>query len=568
MTRTRLAALCACVLVAGAFVHTAPRRPRLILLISVDQFRADYVDHYGHHWTRGLRRLLDSGARFTQAAYPYMNTVTCAGHATISTGTFPATHGLPLNAWFDRREGRSMACTEDPSVKNVSSSAVPARGGDSAWRLRVPTFSDELRVQADVTPKVVALSLKARSAITLGGHRPDLVTWYDGNAGFVTSGAYASGPVPFLQKYQAAHPIDADAGKVWDRVHPASDYAFDDDGLGEKPDPAWTRTFPHALPGRPGEAGPTFYALWEDTPFADAYLGRLAAAAVQEFKLGQGPGTDFLGVSFSTLDLTGHAFGPRSHEVQDVLLRLDDTIGRLLQDMDRLVGADQYFVALTSDHGVGAIQEQVARDGVDAGRIDGKGMVAKIEAALVAALGPGPHVQTLSYTDLYFKPAVYARLLERPEALREVLNIIESTPGVHRAVRSDDIVTERLGTDPLVHSAIYGFAPGRSGDVLVVPRPYFSNSSSAATHGTAYRYDARVPLVLAGPGIKAGEYPAPATPADIAPTLAWFAGITMARTDGRLLYEALSGVGPDPTRQATPTAAVGGKRSGVSAPQR
>jgi predicted AlkP superfamily pyrophosphatase or phosphodiesterase len=518
-------------------------RPRLVVIISVDQFRGDYVDRYGHQWTRGLRRLFDRGAYFPLTAFPYMNTVTCAGHATISTGTFPATHGIPLNAWWDREQGKQMSCTQDPAVQLVlpgQPGAAPA--GHSAWRLRVPTFADELRLQSPVPPRIVTMSNKQRSAIMLAGHRGDLVTWYDGERGFVTSTAYTPGPMPFLEQFQRAQPIAADAGRTWERTRPPSEYLFTDDATGEK-HVTWSRTFPHQLPGAPGRPDKGFYTLWEDTPFPDAYLARMAAAAVKEFTLGRGNGTDYLGVSFSALDNVGHDFGPRSHEVQDVLMSLDATLGQLLDELDRQVGPGAYVVALTADHGVSLIPEQVAEEGLSAGRIAGDALVERLNAALApwaATLGPGPYVETLIYTDLYFKRGIYQHLLDTPEAMRAVRLAIESTPGVHRVLQSDDIAAVRLGTDQLSLTALQSYAPGRSGDLLIVPRPYFLNSTAATTHGTGYRYDARVPLVFAGPGIKPGRYAVASTPADVVPTLAYLVGITMSRADGRVLQEALA----------------------------
>jgi predicted AlkP superfamily pyrophosphatase or phosphodiesterase len=514
-------------------------RPALAVIFVIDQFRSDYVDRYGHQWTKGLRRLLDRGARFPEAAYPYMNTVTCAGHATIATGAFPAAHGIPLNGWWDRSLGRQMWCTDDPRATNIGHGRAAASGGDSAWRLRVPTFADELRAQSGVPPRVVSLSLKARSAIMLAGQRGDLVAWYGGESGLVTSSAYATGPVPFLSTFLSAHPIEQDAGRTWERARPASDYLFEDDGEGENPEAPWSRTFPHALPGAPGAPAAGFYALWENTPFADAFLGRLAAAAVDAFGLGRGPGTDYLAVSFSTLDMVGHAFGPRSHEVQDVLIQLDATLGTLLEALDRHVGPDRYIVALTGDHGVSPIPEQMAALGIPAGRIDGRGLVARVNAAIEPFLGPGPHVATVVYTDLYFRDGVFEKLGANPAAMQAVVDAIEATPGVLRALRRDDIAAVRLGGDALALTALASHAPGRSGDIIIVPQPYFLNSTAATTHGTGYRYDARVPVVLAGPGIRRGEYLTAATPADIAPTLAHLVGVTLPRPDGRVLREAL-----------------------------
>ena len=90
--------------------------PRLVVVLVVDQMRNDYIDDYGGPWTKGLRRLVSNGARFRNAAYPYLNTVTCVGHATISTGTVPAFHGIILNEWWHRDEQKELACTDDPAA--------------------------------------------------------------------------------------------------------------------------------------------------------------------------------------------------------------------------------------------------------------------------------------------------------------------------------------------------------------------------------------------------------------------------------------------------------------------
>src|SRR5689334_22630562 len=97
----------------------AKERPKLVVILSVDQFLRDYYDRYGKRWTGGLARLFRDGARFTDSAYPYFHTITCAGHATMSTGDFPVHAGLPLNAWWDRKTRRDVACTEDPGVENI-----------------------------------------------------------------------------------------------------------------------------------------------------------------------------------------------------------------------------------------------------------------------------------------------------------------------------------------------------------------------------------------------------------------------------------------------------------------
>ncbi len=255
----------------------------------------------------------------------------------------------------------------------------------------VPTFADEMRRQRSA--HVVSLSLKARSAIMMAGHGGDAVTWLsDSLDGWTTSTAFATAPVPQVKEFVTANPIEADYGKTWNLLLPAVSYADPDAGVGETPPPGWTRSFPHVLRGNQGDSLPTdaYYTQWERSPFADAYLGRMAAALAESMQLGKHDTTDMLAVSFSSPDLVGHGFGPRSHEIREMYENLDRTLGTLFDHLDRLVGPDQYVVALSADHGVTEIPEQLRAEGRDGGRIDAQAIAQAVEQAAINAAGPGP----------------------------------------------------------------------------------------------------------------------------------------------------------------------------------
>jgi predicted AlkP superfamily pyrophosphatase or phosphodiesterase len=509
--------------------------------------RGDYIARYGSQWTGGLRRLVDGGAWFRRAAYPYLTNVTCVGHATVSTGAFPRTHGLVGNAWFDRDLGRSTGCTFDPGLTTISY-ASPVAGGEGPSRIRAATLADELRAQMPVPARVVTMSIKERTAITLAGHRADAATWFNPAAGgFVTSSAYTSAPVPFVTAFTKANPVTADLGKVWTRMLPAGRYLFADAGRGEKPPAFWSAEFPHALEAKGEVPDAQFFEAWESSPFSDDYLGRLAIASVDALKLGQGTGTDFLGISFSALDLVGHDFGPTSHEVQDTLARLDRTIGALLDHLDRTAGAGNYVIALTADHGVAPIPEQAAAFGIDAGRLDAALVRQAAQTALASALGPGSYVVRSQYSDLILEPDVVEKLRRDPRALDQVLRALRAVPGVAAAFFAEQLDAHAAAGERYAHAALLSYYPGRSGDVIVMPQPYWffvaadgtAQPGSATSHGTMYGYDQKVPIILFGKGVKPGEYARVVTPADIAPTLAYLCGVTLAHADGEILGEAL-----------------------------
>jgi len=550
-------------LFAGAADAAPAPLPRLVVILVVDQMRGDYLDRFGFQWTGGLRRLVDDGAWFRRAAYPYFTTVTCAGHATVSTGAFPRTHGMVGNSWFDRDTGRGVLCTSDASVTTISYGA-PVAGGNGPSRLLVPTLADEMRAQLPVLSRVVTLSGKERTAITLAGHRADAVSWFSSAAGtFVTSSAYTPTPVPFIADALKASPVASDYGKTWTRMLPIDRYLFTDKGLGEKPPAYWTSEFPHVLAGSDGRPDAQFYDAWTTSPFLDDYLGRLAIASVNALKLGQGRGTDFLGVSFSALDSVGHDFGPTSHEVQDVLARLDQTIGALLAHLDRSVGAGNYVVALTGDHGAAPIPEQTAALGIDAGRLDAATLTQAAVKGLQAAFGAGEYTVHSQYAELILEPAVVEKLRRDPRALDQVLGALRAVPGVAGAYFGDHLDADAAAGDRDARAALLSYYPGRSGDFVVVPKPYWfyvtadgtPQPGSATTHGSMYAYDQHVPLILFGAGIKSGEYLRAATPADIAPTLAHLCGITLARIDGEVLVEALLPAAVPPPLPARPAGA-------------
>jgi predicted AlkP superfamily pyrophosphatase or phosphodiesterase len=532
----------------GVKADLQPSRPKLVVLIVVDQMRADYVDKFRGQWTGGLKRLVEEGAWFRAAAYPYDATETCVGHATISTGAFPQSHGMVANAWWDRAEQKMVTCTSDASVKNIGYAGIGVAGGDSAARMELPSFAEELKFQTGGATRVVAVSLKARAAITMAGHKGDSVTWVDGSTGaWETSSAY--GAMPFVEEYARKHPVTEDFGKTWALSLPASSYWYDEKALGAAHVDGWSPGFPHSLRGKEGSGKPdqAFFEQWAVSPFSDTALTRLAESAVDSLGLGKSGGTDFLGVSYSSVDYVGHTFGPRSWEVQDVLVRLDKDLGELLKHLDESVGRGKYVVALSADHGVAPIPVDMAKTGVDAGVLSLPELKNRIEKALETFNYEKPAVARIAGNDIYFSPGTYGKLRQDPAAMRGVLDAVQTMPGVAAVFRAEEVSSGEPNLQEARKAFSYGYFRGRSGDLFVLQMPYWLADSSAegskrylgTGHGTPYYYDQRVPVLLMGYGIRSGEYFERVTPADIAPTLGALCGVTLATQDGKVLGEAL-----------------------------
>jgi predicted AlkP superfamily pyrophosphatase or phosphodiesterase len=514
-----------------------PTRPRLIVIFVVDQMRADYLDVFANRWKRGFATLRSEGAVFDRAEYPYMNTVTCPGHATIGTGTFPHVHGMILNGWWDRTRRAPVSCTDDASSPAISY-GEQTKSTFSGRLMRVPTFADELRMQRPGS-RVVSLSLKPRSAIGLAGHGGTVVTWTDDlSTSFVTSRAFTPTPIEAVRDFLHQTPYVADAKKTWLLSAPEDSYRYPDANAFARPPATQTGLFPHRFPAETRRPS-TFFPVWQGSPFSDEYLARMASRMIDLYQLGQREETDVLAVSFSALDIVGHAYGPESREIEDALIRLDETIGTLIDKLDADVGRAHYVMALTSDHGVAAIPQTVG-----AARIATDDIRERIEETLVRQFG-GPqsgahYVANVTFTNVYLADGMWNRVAADEEAWRRVEAAVVGIPGVARLLRVDRL--EAGSPDAEIRAAALSTAPDRSGDLIVVPKRNWTvgprAEQSATTHGTGYPYDRQVPLILFGAGIKPGRWSATASPADIAPTIAHISGVTMPPVEGRVLKEA------------------------------
>src|SRR5271169_950672 len=500
---------------AGAKTTARATRPKLVVMIVVDQMRGDYVDKFRGLWTGGLKRLVEEGAWFRAAAYPYAATDTCAGHATISTGAFPASHGMVGNAWWDREAQKMVTCTSDPNVKNTAYREGATKGGDSAWRMLLPSYAEELKFQTGGATRVVTFSLKARGAITLAGHKADAVTWFDTSTGaWTTSSAYRT--MPFVEEYAKQHPVESDYGKTWSLTLPQDQYWYDEKALGAGTVEGWGTTFPFRLRGKEGTSSPdgVFYEQWVMSPFADTYLTKMAEAAVDSLGLGGSGGVDYLGVSYSSVDSVGHTFGPRSWEIQDMLVRLDEDLGELFALLDQKVGRGNYVVAFTADHGVAPIPADMQRNGFDAGVLSLPELQARLEKALEPFNLGKPAIARIAGNQVYLAPGVYAQWKSQPKAMNALFDAARSMPGVAQIYEADRLATASKSVRETLTAAELSYFAGRSGDLYVLQQPYWltdgsvegSKRHTGTGHGTPYYYDQRVPILLMGFGIRPGEY--------------------------------------------------------------
>jgi predicted AlkP superfamily pyrophosphatase or phosphodiesterase len=543
------------------------RRPRLVVVISVDQLRADLVSRCADLFlpardgtkVGGFRYLMEEGAYYVNARYEHTPLFTGPGHAVISTGAPPARHGIVGNMWWDPVALRPVYCVEDAAARVVGAAPESKATPMSAHLLRSSTVGDELKEATAGRSKVVSLAVKDRAAILLGGHAQDACVWYDTAGGrWISSSAFCrNGTLPaWAQAINGEHIPDRMLGKEWAPT-------VDEHVLEERCSPpgvvgAYLGSYGKAFPHRLGtEATPGFYRAFIYTPECNEFVLNCALRAVEAEGMGKDDAPDLLSINLSTNDYVGHAFGPYSPEVLDLTVRTDRALAEFFRGLDAKVpgGLGATVIVLTGDHGVSPIPEGAAEApfALPAGRFKSADVLTAIETALNTRFGSPTGGSWFSRSEK--DSSVSGAWLDNfiwlsEEAVRGAIaagkapdrRTIEQVacdgvaaariPGVYGCYGKLQVLEGRIGDPHLRDMLARGVYPSVSADLVVVPEQMHlaqpDPEKHATSHGTPYIYDAHVPVLIAAPGlVRPGVHTEVVSPADIAPTLSMILRVEM-----------------------------------------
>jgi len=529
-----------------------------VVLISIDQFRADYqtrfVDLFLPPITSGgaggFRYLMERGAYHTDAHHDHFPLYTGPGHSIHFTGAPPYKSGIVSNDWFDRGLDRPRYCVEDPNSPLVPPSTKP---GISPVTLRVTTVGDELKMATGGQAKVWGLALKDRAAVLMAGHLADGVLWFDEQTcAWISSRYYRKdGTLPkWVVDWNGQKKIDPFFGKSWTLSVPPSALKrlwTPDNQHASNPSKLGTSFGPdgHRITGGLTAPGPDFYKAFTTTPYANDYVLDTARELIRREGLGKDTIPDVLAINLSSNDYIGHAYGPDSAEVLDVTAQTDRQLSRFFQFLARTVpgGLANVTIVVTADHGVSPVAAEAQEAGIPAGTYTDK-IGDAVEAALVAELGPGPWTKKLVEANYYLDlDALKAKNVPVAKAEEIAAAAFRAQPGIYAAFTSTQILEGRMLDNDIAQRVSRSFHPKVSGNVVIVPEPYwmpgYSTPPTGTTHGSPYAYDTSVPLLLAGFGVKPGRYTQRVSTLDIAPTLSDILGILQpSGCEGQILSQA------------------------------
>ena len=503
--------------------------PKLIVVIIIDQFRADYLERYRDQFTTGgFSIFLNNGANFTDCNYDYANTRTAPGHATLFTGAYSNGHGIAANEWWDPQKKKMVTSVEDDDTKLVG--FADPKAGASPHNLLADTLGDELKLATQGQSHVFGVSIKDRAAILPVGYSADAAYWIDPKSGaWITSTYYR----PDLPKWAADFNASNRAAKYWNQDWKNSDGAV-------------LRSTAHRKSKDGSDAG--FYEVIGSTPFANEYEFEFAKELIIYEKLGAGKTTDLLAISLSPNDILGHQVGPDSPEMAAMALALDRELADFFAFLGHQVGLADTWIALSADHGVSALPDAAKKFRIPAANMDAARLESQINAALTAKFSPG-HAANYIKLDypvawLYDEPfaAVHIKEHDAEIAVGEAMKKI----GLRDYYTKSQLAEGEVPPTALGKKFLNSYSPESGWYVLGVPQPYTVGGAKGTDHASPYTYDTHVPLAFYGLPFRPGTYRTHAEPVDLAVTLASLLGINApTHAVGRVLTEALAPSHPE-----------------------
>lgn len=511
-----------------SFAQSTQEKPKLIIGIIVDQMRQEYLYKFADRYSEGgFKRMMNEGFMMKNGHYNYIPTYTGPGHASVYTGTTPATHGIIGNTWYVRSLNKSIYCAEDSTVTNVG--GTPSNGQISPRNMLTTTITDELRFATNKRSKVVGLAIKDRGASLPAGHLGDAY-WYDSeNGDFMTSTYYYDSLPKWVQDFNAKKLPDSYLSKTWEPLYPIESYKqsindnndFEAPFIGKE-----TPTFPYILDSL--KANNDNYGLISATPFGNSLTLDFTYAAIEGEQLGKRGETDFLAVSFSSPDYIGHRFGPASKEVEDNYLRLDLEMEKFLNYLDKTYGKGEYLVFLSADHGVSDVATYMASENIPAGNLNVAYITGQLKGYTQQKYGVGEWIVNISNEQIFLNSELAKEKgVNISDMEKDLAKFLLKFKGIKEVYTSTSMRNSAFTQDRPALLQM-GYNHKSSGELLVILEPgWLTGGARGTSHGTGYSYDTNVPIMFFGWGVKHGSSSRRVSITDIAPTLSMMLDIRL-----------------------------------------
>lgn len=484
--------------------------PKLVVGIVIDQMCYDYLYRYYPKFSEdGFKKMMNNGTNCRNTQYNYIPTYTGPGHASIYTGTTPSNHGIIANDWYSTKNKKNKNCVEDTNYIGIGTNSK--NGQCSPQNLKALTITDQLKLTYPKS-KVISFSIKNRGAILPGGHKSDGTYWLDQNTGdFITSSYYKKTLPNWLKNFNEQKMPEKYMNQTWTTLLPIENYTEstkDNSVYEENIFNTKQPVFPYSLSAiEENKKIKTFTA----TPFANTHLLNASLEAITEENLGKDQFSDFLCISFSSTDILGHAYGPQSVEIEDMYLRLDLEVARLLNFLEKEVGKNDFILFITADHAVVPVPQLLMDQNLPGGYFFLDKTIQNLRDSCIRKFG-FDCILNVSNNNIYIdKSTLKLKDINISVVQNYIKDQLKYISNIKMIYTSDELENSNQA-DHWKNLVKNGYLREENGDVIfMLDSGYLTYQSDTeknrqgTSHGTGYGYDTHVPLLWYGKNIPTQE---------------------------------------------------------------
>lgn len=475
--------------------------PRIVVILSVDQMRTDYLSRYWNKFQEGgFKRLVNEGAVCSNAQLDLHVQKISTGTATLFTGVYPATHGIVSDSWYDRLKKKEVNCIADNYFITVGSDSKD--GERSAAKLLSPTLGDLIKINNRNKSKVFSVAMNDVSAVLSAGHAANGAYWFDTQNGNMISSSYYVDIFPdWVRQFNEKGYAKTFAQREWTTLLPISSYeeSLPDDYVLEKGYYDKWNTFPYSMKKLMEKA--VNYKFLKTTPFGNNIVRDFATSLILAENLGKDDYPDLLNLTFTSMDYENNSFGPASIEMEDTYLRLDQDIALLLDFLDKTVGKGNSLVVLTSTCSSSYPVEYLKEEfNMSVGTFSPESAIALLKSFLNITYGQGEWIEVIGDQQIYFNHELLEKKnISLQDIQTKTANFINQFEGVKIALPSTSFEQGDYTKGQLaVIANSYNFK--RSGDVLYQLEDGWQPAYKYER--TIYNDNSNIPFIMAGKAVK------------------------------------------------------------------
>lgn len=382
-----LTSLLAMMALASLQAQEVPAVPKLVVGLTIDQLRLDYVEAFSSMYgDRGFKRLWKEGRVYRNAEYDFVNVDRSSAVAAIQTGAMPKVNGIVGNGWLDRSTLQVVNCVDDNRyMGNYTSEST------SPFRLQVSTLSDELMIATQGVAEVYSIAPTREMAVLSAGHASKGAFWINDDTGKWSGTTYFENFPTWVSTYNDRQGLDFRIGElVWGPYLPVTSYKY-----------LTTETKQVTFKHKFDDERRNKYRKFKTSPYANDEVNRLVNACLNATSIGKDFVPDLLNLSYYAGNYDHKPAAEYPLEMQDTYVRLDAALAELLDIIDRKVGLGSTLFFLTSTGYSDPEPIDPPQYRIPTGEFHVKRCAALLNMFLAAIYGEGQYVEAHHEQEIY-----------------------------------------------------------------------------------------------------------------------------------------------------------------------